>query len=254
MEISERELRLLTADADDHHRDGLATMAADVRELHAATRTLRSTRREMLARAVAAAGTVAVGSATLPLAGLLPAAAQEGEEETFDDPTLAAFAESVELVAVEAYTQAAQTGFLSSALTLAGQTFADHHRQHAAAFASIAGSKAKGKANERLMRAVADQLRNAQDQSGLLRVALDIENAAAATYLFALGVLESEAAQRLAASILPVESQHAVVIGQALGIPLDSAVPTFENQDRAVDPTIFAIDPTTTTTTSTTTK
>ena len=101
------------------------------------------------------------------------------------------------------------------------------------------------------MQAVAGQLGNAKDEAAILQIAFDVEGAAAGTYLFALGALESESALKLAASILPVESQHQVVLGQVLGKAFsDSAseyVPNFENQGKALDPSKF---PLTTTTTS----
>ena len=253
MEISERELRSLTVAADGLHRHGMATVEADVRELHAATRTLRSSRRELFTRA-AAAGAVAIGATAVPLVTMLPAAAQEDEEDALDDEAIASFAESVELAAVDAYGRAVASGLLPSPLVQVGQTFAGHHTEHATAFAALSGGTAKGEPNPRLVVAIGDQLRNAHDDDAVLRVLLDVENAASATYLFGLGILQDRGAQQLAASILPVESQHAVVLGQALGNDLESIVPTFENQDRAVDPAVFPVEPTTTTTTSTTTK
>ena len=70
-----------------------------------------------------------------------------------------------------------------------------------------------------------------------------LENAAAATYLFALGALTSKAALQLTASILPVESQHAVVLGTVLGkAPTDKTyLPSFQTQDGAVTPDEFPI-------------
>ena len=44
-----------------------------------------------------------------------------------------------------------------------------------------------------------------------------------------------------AASILPVESQHAVVLGSVLGKPATDYVPSFETTDAAVDPTKYPI-------------
>jgi hypothetical protein len=70
-------------------------------------------------------------------------------------------------------------------------------------------------------------------------VAFDLENAAAATYLFALGALADVSALKLTASILPVESQHAIVLGTALGKPLKDLVPSFQTVDAKVDPAKF---------------
>lgn len=238
MEISERALRQLTNDVDDQHRDGMVTMASDLRELHAETRAFRtaSSRRELFKKAGVGAGALTIGSVVLPFSSILPVAAQE-----LTDADIAAFAESVELAAVEAYKAAAGSGKLAQPIVEAGTLFAGHHAEHAQAFGGAAGDKATGKPNAKLLSAVGGQLQNAKDQTAILNIAYDLENAAASTYLFGLGALKSEGALKLAASILPVESQHAVVIGQVLGKPATEFVPSFENQDKALDPAKFPV-------------
>lgn len=226
MEISERQLRRLTVDVDEQHRDGMATMHRDIAELHAETRAHRRSLRPL--------GALAIGTSVLSFRSLLPAGAQE-----LTDGDIAVFAESLELAAVEAYVAAAGSGKLEAAVVEVGTTFAGHHAEHAKAFAGAAGGKATGKPNPKLLEAVGGQLGAAADQAAVLAIAYDLENAAAATYLFALGALRSEAALALTASILPVESQHAVVLGTALGRPATEYVPSFETQDKAVDPAEF---------------
>jgi hypothetical protein len=259
MEISERELRQLVDAVDEQHRDGMRTMAADIGELHAATRRFRTSanagtsRRQLLTTAAAGAGVIAIGSAVLALPSLFTAVAAAQEAPKLDDEDIAAFSESVELAAVMAYKLAASSGKLSAPVVQAGTTFAGHHDEHAMAFAGEARGKATGKANAKLVDAIGGQLQEAHDEKAVLQIALDLENAASATYLFALGAFERTSALQLAATILPVESQHAVVIGQALGKAVADYVPNFENQDRALDPAKFPLT-TTTTTTSTTSK
>jgi hypothetical protein len=240
MEISERHLRQLAADVDEQHRDGMATMASDIAELHAETRTFRTgDRRSFLRQAGIGAGALTIGSSVLTFRSLLPAAAQEKE---LTDGDIAAFAESVELAAVEAYKAAAGSGKLEAAVVEVGTMFAGHHAEHAKAFGGASGGKAKGKPNAKLLAAVGDQLKEAKDQKGILQIAYDLEEAAAATYLFGLGALKSKGALQLAASILPVESQHAVVLGSALGKPATDYVPTFQTSDKAVDPAKFPVE------------
>ena len=72
-----------------------------------------------------------------------------------------------------------------------------------------------------------------------LRVALALENEASSTYLFALGSLEATAALQLAASILPVESQHTVVLAALVADAPRQTFPAFETQDRALKPDEF---------------
>jgi len=240
MEISERDLRLLADAVDEQHRDGMASMQTDIAELHAETRRFRADnpgdRRDFLRKATVGAGALVVGSSVLTMAGLLPAGAQ-----TLDDGDISAFAESVELAAVAAYKAAAGTGKLQAAVVDVGTMFAGHHGEHAKAFGGAAGAKATGKPNPKLLEAVGGQLSGAQDQAAILKIAFDLENAAAATYLFALGALKTPAALKLTASILPVESQHAVVLGSAMGKSLSDVVPSFQTQTGAVDPTKFPV-------------
>lgn len=242
MEISERQLRQMASDVDDQHHEGLSTMKSDISELHAETRAYRGdTRRSLLARAGAGAGAgaglVAIGGSAFSLLSLMPAAAQE--EEKLSEEEIAAFAESIELAAVEAYKAAAASGKLEPAMVEIGTMFAGHHAEHASAFGSAAGKKAMGRANPKLLEAVGGQLSAAKNEKAILTIAFDLENAAVATYMFALGVLESPAALALTASILPVESQHAVLLGSALAKTTDDYLPSFETSDKAVDPVKF---------------
>jgi len=237
MEISERQLRQLTTDVDELHRDGMATMATDIAELHAETRQFRSdNRRDFLRKAGLGAGAITIGGTVLSLANMLPAAA-----EGLKDDDIAAFAESVELAAVEAYKAAAGSGKLQAAVVQVGTTFAGHHAEHAKAFGGAAGAKASGKPNAALLEAVGGQLKGATDQKAILTIAYDVENAAAATYLFALGALTSATALQLTATILPVESQHAVVLGQAIGKTATEYVPSFQTEAAKIDPAKFPV-------------
>ena len=239
MEISERELRQMAAAVDEQHRDGMSTMASDIAELHAETRRYRTrSRRSLLRSGVLGAGAVTIGGSVLSFASLLPAAAQEKPPELADDD-IAAFAESVELAAVEAYRAAVATGKLQSPVLEVATMFAGHHAEHAKAFGGAAGSKASGKANPKLLEAIGGQLKAAKDPKAILGVAFDLENAAAATYMFALGALKSRAALALTASVLPVESQHAVVLGTALAKTPDDLIPAFETAEKAIDPAKF---------------
>ena len=239
MEISERHLRQLADDVDEQHRDGMATMASGIAELHAETRSFRADdRRSFLRKAGAGAGALTIGTSVLSFRSLAAAAAQD---KALTDGDIAAFAESVELTAVEAYKAAAASGKLTPAIVEVGTMFAGHHAEHASAFAGASGGLAKGKPNAKLLTAVGDQLKNAGDQKAILGIAYDLEEAAAATYLFALGALKSAAALQLTASILPVESQHAVVIATALGRPASDYLPNFQTSDKAVDPAKFPV-------------
>jgi hypothetical protein len=235
MQITERELRASLRHVDDVHREGMEHADADIAELHSGEgrRVMGLTRRTLIRNATITGTAVAIGSQLVPVTRLFtPAAAQ-----MLDDATIAAFAESVELAAVAAYEAAATSGKVTTpAVVDAATMFAGHHQEHGAAFGGAAGDKATGAANAALLAELGPQLEAAPDENAVLELAYTVENAAAATYLFALGALTSAAALQLTASILPVESQHAVVLGQVLGKPATEFVPSFETQDAALTP------------------
>lgn len=232
------------AEIDERHHEGMRTMTSDVRELHAETRKAvgGTSRRQFLIRSGLTAAAVTIGSATLPLSSLwAPAFGQ-----TLDDGAIAAFAASVEYAAVAAYTAAAGTGKVTGAALDTAKIFLQHHKQHGDAFAGASGGKATSKPNTTLVNALGPQITGAKDQAAILAIAYGVENAAAATYLYALQNLKSDAAMKLTASILPIEAGHAVVLGTVLGYkPADDTgrpdgmkyMPAFQTQAGFVDPT-----------------
>src|SRR4051812_8361379 len=262
MEIDNDVLGQMVAEVDELHHEGMRSMGEQIAELHfgegrrlrreregepASRDADRASRRRFL-RGAATVGlsgiVVSLGAAVLPIEHLLPGAgaADAPAPPPLDDPSIAAFAESLELAAVAAYQKAASGGVLKTpAVLAAATTFASHHQEHAAAFAGAAGSKATHKPNPKVLQLVGDQLTAARTENAVINAAFGLENTAASTYLFALGALQGRAALQLTASILPVESQHATVLGTALGKPLSDAIfmPSFITEQQKVDPTKF---------------
>lgn len=237
MEITERQLRHMVADVDDRHRAGMAAFALEQREaVRDAVRT--PSRRRFLRDAGLGGLAVTVGSALLPIGRLV---APVGAQSTPSEADIARFAASLEYAAVAAYQAAADTGKISRPVLDVATTFAGHHQDHGDAFASFVGEDVP--ANQTVLDTFGPQIAQAADEAALLEIAFGVENAAAATYLFALGVLENPDAVGAVASILPVEAQHAVVLGQALGKDLTDGgmVPSFETTDAALDPADFPI-------------
>lgn len=241
MELTERELLAQMRDVDDLHRDGMSTMGSDIRELHAETRNARS-RRDLMTTAAIAGAAVTIGSTVLPLNKLVSANAAD-----LDDPTIAAYAASVEYAAVAAYAAAiAAAGKLkiSAPVGAAATLFMSHHKEHGDAFLSASGGKwTKDKPNPKLIAALAAELGKATGEKDVLNLALNTENAAAATYMFALGALQSADALKLTASILPIESAHAVVLSGVLGLPAtdEKYLPPFETAKAALSPTDYPL-------------
>ena len=243
------------AEVDDQHHAGMATLEDDLAELiHGEGRhTMAASRRRFLKGVGLGGLALTIGQVVVPVSSLLSPAYGQTAAKKLTDEQIAAFAESLELAAVAAYQQAAAK-ITTSAVASAAGTFASHHSQHATAFAALTKGQATGKPNPKLLQTVSGQLHDAPDEKTTLHIAFDLENAAASTYLYALGLLTGKGALQLTASILPVESQHAVVLGQALGLPLFEAVagssdpyagsgyvPFFVTQDQKIDPAAYPV-------------
>ena len=245
MEITEHELRASLRQVDDQHRAGMAALPAQIAEMHEGegARGMRQERSKLLSGRAGRSGlAIAVGSAVLTFRQLLTPGMSAMAAAGDDVAALAAFAQSVELAAVEAYKAAAGSGKVTTkAVGEAATLFAGHHTEHAAAFGGAAKTKAYNKPNPKLLAAVAEQLKGAADEKAIIKIAYDLENAAAATYLFALGATTDKGALGLMASILPVEAQHAVVLGSVLAVPTAMLIPGFETDTAAVTPTAFPI-------------
>jgi hypothetical protein len=159
---------------------------------------------------------------------------------TSGDAGINAFTQSVELALAQAYAELVSTGkVVTPAAVEATNAFAAHHQEHAAALGALAGSRATTTPNRKLAAMFAARVRDAPDERAALRVALALENEASSTYLFALGSLEAAAALQLAASILPVESQHAVVLAALVADAPRQTFPAVETQDQALKPDEF---------------
>jgi len=93
-------------------------------------------------------------------------------------------------------------------------------------------------ANKGVLDLVTPQLTAAKTENDVVALAYGLENTAAATYIFALGVLGNEKAYDAVASVMPVEAQHAIVLGLVLGKTLDDKtfMPPFETADGHLDP------------------
>jgi rubrerythrin len=199
-----------------------------------------ATRRSFLTKAATGGALLTAGSMVTPIGRLVPAAsAQEEEEEApvSADVELAMFAAGLELAAVEVYRAAAATGNLTNAGNQIATSFGGHHQDHADALNEIIGEEqAVTEPNAALVEEFGPMISAAADEAAILEIAYSLEEAAASTYLTAIGELEDAGNAGTLATILPVESQHATVIATALGKPASEYLIDFLTTDTAVDP------------------
>jgi rubrerythrin len=113
-------------------------------------------------------------------------------------------------------------------------TAVEHHQAHLRAWNDVlfAGDEEEvTEAPADLQESVDDELADVTDVEGAARLALRLEETAAATYLDAIPQLVDSAAISLAATIQPIDMQHAAVLRFVLG---EYPVPeTFASTDQA---------------------
>ena len=216
MELTQQELRRLTDEVDELHHDGMRTFREEMAEVH--LDAARAGRRRALTGAAVVGGVLA---APLLLGGIAHATTPP---MSMDDMGIAGFAQSVELAAVEVYKIAAP--LLSATTKPVAELFMSHHQQHADAFGAVAGSKKASGPNQKLVTALGPTLAGLKDEAGALGFAFTLEGQAAYTYAGALTVLQDPAYAKATSTILPIEAQHQVVLGLALGKPVTDCFPT----------------------------
>jgi hypothetical protein len=241
--ISEAELTQMTRDLDDAHHESLPSMRESLGEWSESSDDIRSgithlvstpsSRRAFLLGSGAVLGGLAlVGSGVG--SGLAAAAtgrsagvpgAQKAQKLS-GDLAVVALAASLENLAVGTYqaaidavTQGKLTGVPDAVVTFA-QTAQSQHKDHAAAWNAVltgAGKQAVSGVDLTVKKSVDTAFAKVTDVPGLAMLALDLENVAAATYVAAIGVVKNPAGIKTAATIQPVEMQHAAILNFLLG-------------------------------------
>lgn len=161
--------------------------------------------------------------------------------EGLDDEALARFAQSVELALVRAYDIGSAMLTAATAAATAA-TFRRHHVDHAAALGRLSVLEGVvGAPNRLLVAQLLTTLQAPRAERDVLAALFDLEDDAAATYQFALERLASADVVHEVAAILPVESQHAVVLGTLLGKQAREMIPPFQRRDGFFDPARYPI-------------
>jgi Ferritin-like domain len=243
--ISERELDGMTADlADAHHEtlpalhETLGAWEADTDDepegLLALTGGTASRRGFLLGTGALLGGAALVaaggGRGATAFAAGLPSGTRSGRpqaQKLTGDLAVVALAASLENLAVATYQsgiQAAQAGHLGTvpaAVVTFATTAQSQHRDHAAAWNAVLTSAKETKVTGvdlTVKNGVIDPaFAQVTDVTGLAKLALELENVAAATYLAAIGVVKNPAGIQTAATIEPVEEQHAAILNFVLG-------------------------------------
>ena len=241
MPVSEAELRRMTSELEELHRDvsmpAMEEHVSEWEELNRAalsgagrlTSTVTSRRGFLVGTGGAALGAVVLaacskGSSSKSSAGSSPTTAAAGG--LTGDVQIAAMAASLENLAVGTYQaglQAAQAGKLGTvppAVATFAQTAMAQHKDHAAAWNAIVKSAGHAEITQPdpvVKPTIDSAFASVKDVPGLAKLALQLEDVAAATYLNGIGVITDRKALATAASIQPVEMQHAAILNFVLG-------------------------------------
>lgn len=242
--ISEAELVAMTHDLDDAHHESLPSMRESLAEWSESDDDIRtgitrlvstpSSRRAFLLGGGAVLGGVALVGSGMG-SGLAAAATRSGRmgvpsamsaQKLSGDLAVVALAASLENLAVGTYQagiDAATKGSLGEvppAVVTFAMTAQSQHEDHAAAWNGVltgAGKKAVSGVDTTVKKSVDKAFAGVKDVPGLAKLALDLENVAAATYIAAIDVVKTPAGIKTAATIQPVELQHAAILHFLLG-------------------------------------
>jgi Ferritin-like domain len=257
MHLSESELRCLTADLDAMHHDltlpalksslsewaeDIRTQAADRDDDHLRPSSLD--RRRFLTRAGGVAGGVAgvallaacgssststvKAAASSPASTSASAAAMSGGEgqDLSGDLQVVAMAASLENSGIATYTAgikaatAGQLGTVPPAIVTFAETAMAQHEDHQKAWNAVltaAGKQPVTAVDPVIQPTINAAFAKVTDVTGLAELALMVENIAGETYQNGLSVIKSAAGIKTAASIEPVEFQHAAILSFVLG-------------------------------------
>lgn len=236
LQVTEGELARLTKDLDEAHRETIPTMYAKAGEFAEQIAEQQGTspilaRRRFLLGAAGAAG-VALAVAACGTGGGSTAAPPRGSATkpaggTYTgDFKVVALATALENQAIAAYTaalsaaQAGKLGAVPPAVGTFAKTAMSQHADHAKAWNAVLSSAGKPTISGIPLSgqpAVQQALGSVRNVGDVAKLALQLENQAAQTYLFAEFNVASPGGISTAASIAPVEAMHAAILGFVLG-------------------------------------
>lgn len=262
LQISEAELSTMTKDLDEAHRETIPSMFARAGDLSeelaessgrssfvARRRFLLGAGAAGLGLALAACGSSGNSTASSPAssAATQPPTSAAGGTYT-GDLKVVALATALENQAIAAYTAAlsAATAGKLGAVPPAVGTFAKtamaQHTDHAKAWNAVLQSAGKPTISGVPLSgqpAVEKALGAVTDVGGVAKLALQLENQAAQTYLFAEFNVTSAGGIATAATIAPVEAMHAAILQFVLG---EYPVPdNFLGTDKAANPSTLTV-------------
>jgi len=169
-------------------------------------------------------------------------AAAEGEDDEMasgsaeSDITILRTASSLEVLAVDVYQKAIDSGLVKTAAVAdAAKLFQAQHKEHSELFQGATkklGGEAFDKPNPVVLQSLQGPIGALKDEMGVLELALMLEQAAAATYQSTVGAFKDASLNQAAMSVGGVEARHVAVLSSVLKkAPVPKA---FQTKDGAV--------------------
>lgn len=166
-----------------------------------------------------------------------------GDGDASGDGAIAAFAAGLEVLAVNTYkgaldaATAGKLGTVPPAVATFATTAMKQHQEHLDTWnkaVTDGGGTAIAEPDATLAPVVADMFSKVKDVGGVAKLALLLEEIAAATYLNALAAIKSKDVRKVAASIQAVDAKHAAILHFVLA---EYPVPdVFAKTDKAAKP------------------
>lgn len=162
--------------------------------------------------------------------------AKDKSEPSQNDIKILRTASSLEILAVEVYTRAMDTGLVRTAAVIdAAKLFQGHHKEHADLFEGATkklGGEPMEDPNPVLLQSMEEPLKALKDENGVIELALMLEQAAAATYQSSTGQFKDLSLNTAVMSVGGVEARHVAVLSSVLGQP--GAPKAFQTNDGAI--------------------
>jgi rubrerythrin len=235
LDFSHDELGRATAEIAREHDRSLRPLADALERLFSTPEVSSRTRSDVVLGGLARRRFLRIGATAVAATAVLAACGDDdtpGAAETTSttekaaaagDLTTLRTASSLELVAVATYDQAIKAGKLTTPTVLeAARSFMRQHKEHAALFQGLTkklGGQPYTEANPAVTERLAPRAAGLKSEQDVLALALEVERAAAATYLAAVGTFENVSLNEAIMSVGGVESRHAAVLATVLGQP-----------------------------------
>jgi hypothetical protein len=228
MAISEHELTVMTSDLEQIHNDvGMPAMKRAINQWNERSRTSR--RGFLIGAGALAGGAVLAACSSGSSSSTTTTSGSSGSTTSgklTGDLAVAALAAGLENLAVAAYgdvltaATAGKLGTVPPAVATFATTVKSQHSQHAQAWNSAivaAGHQAITAPDPVLTPVITKDFAKVTNVTGAAQLALMLEDVAAATYQSAVSAVKATSSIKVAASIQPVEMQHAAILNFVLG-------------------------------------